>query len=249
MAEVDLGTEHIRWMGSARFTYGFLVRLLGKTVYPADIAVKVEIPTKAAIREQYRKELSNRSDFDSRRELSTVDYDESLPALRYGSINDALPPGWTLVPHDKLGNFYSGNMAFMAPNANFFPAALPNDGYADLVTVDGDISRSAAIKSLMAVENDTFFDMLHVNYRKISAYRIVPKGQRDGYISIDGERVPFEPFQAEVHRGLGTVGDSGAVSAPFLLSIGSYTRLIEWLRHPIPRIRSYLTKWGRAEQC
>lgn len=93
----------------------------------------------------------------------------------------------------------------MAPDANFFPAALPNDGCADLVTVDGDISRSAAIKSLMAVENNTFFDMLHVNYRKISGYRIVPKGQCNGYISIDGERVPFEPFQAEVHRGLGTV--------------------------------------------
>ena len=204
VAEVDLGTEHIRWMGSARFTYGFLVRLLGKTVYPAEIAVKVELPTKAAIREHYRKELSNRSDFDSRRELNTSE-DDSLPPLKYGSINDALPPDWSMVPHDKLGNFYSGNMAFMAPDANFFPAALPNDGFADLVTIDGDISRSAAIKSLMAVENGTFFDMLHVNYRKISGYRIVPKGQRDGYISIDGERVPFEPFQAEVHRGLGTV--------------------------------------------
>ena len=204
VAEVDLGTENIRWMGSARFTYGFLVRLLGKTVYPAEIAVKVEIPTKAAIREHYRKELSNRSDFDSRREVN-ISEDDSLPPLKYGSINDALPSDWSMVPYDKLGNFYSGNMAFMAPDANFFPAALPNDGCADLVTVDGGISRSAAIKSLMAVENGTFFDMLHVNYRKISGYRIVPKGQRDGYISIDGERVPFEPFQAEVHRGLGTV--------------------------------------------
>ena len=204
VAEVDLGTENIRWMGSARFTYGFLVRLLGKTVYPADVAVKVEIPTKASIREHYRKELSNRSDFNSRRDSSIVG-DNSLPALRYGSVQDPLPSDWTLVPHNKLGNFYSGNMAFMAPNANFFPAALPNDGYADLVTVDGDISRSAAIKSLTAVENGSFFDMVHVNYRKISGYRIIPKGQRSGYISIDGERVPFEPFQAEVHRGLGTV--------------------------------------------
>lgn len=47
--------------------------------------------------------------------------------------------------------------------------------------------------------------MPHVNYRKISGYRITPKGQKSGYISIDGERVPFEEFQAEVHRGLGTV--------------------------------------------
>ena len=204
VAEVDLGTERIRWMGSARFTYGFIVRILGKTVYPADVAVKVEIPTKAAIREHYREELSNRSDFDSRREPNDTDND-SLPSLKYGTIEQSLPSDWTMVPYDKLGNFYCGNMAFMAPNANFFPATLPNDGYADLVTVDGDISRFAAVKSLLAVENDTFFDMVHVNYRKVSGYRIAPKGQRHGYIAIDGERVPFEPFQAEVHRGLGTV--------------------------------------------
>lgn len=24
MADLDLGTEHLRWMGSSRFTYGFL---------------------------------------------------------------------------------------------------------------------------------------------------------------------------------------------------------------------------------
>jgi sphingosine kinase len=50
----------------------------------------------------------------------------------------------------------------------------------------------------------------HVDYQKVSAYRIIPKGQEDGYISIDGERVPFEGFQVEVHRGLGTtLGRSG----------------------------------------
>jgi len=29
--------------------------------------------------------------------------------------------------------------------------------------------------------------------------------QKEGLIAIDGERVPWEPFQAEVVRGLGTV--------------------------------------------
>lgn len=80
-------------------------------VDPADIAIKVEIPTKAAIREHYRKELSNRSDFDSRRELSPAE-DDSLPALRYGSIKETLPSDWSLLPYDKLGNFYSGNSRY-----------------------------------------------------------------------------------------------------------------------------------------
>jgi sphingosine kinase len=127
-------------------------------------------------------------------------------------------------------------MTIMAEAAPFFPAALPADGLLDLVTIDGLIGRIKAISSLLAVEKGTFFDMDHVNVRKISAYRIVPKfgrwaegkstgapksrvgkvlkvigisggssGNRGGgYISIDGEKIPFEPFQVEVHKGLGT---------------------------------------------
>jgi hypothetical protein len=37
-------------------------------------------------------------------------------------------------------------------------------------------------------------------------------GRDGGYISVDGEKVAFEPFQVEVHRALGTVlSRSGAV--------------------------------------
>jgi sphingosine kinase len=205
VAETDLGTENIRWMGSARFTYGFLVRLLGKTVYPCDLAIKVEIPDKEGIREHYRAAVADRSVPRAGQFATTSEEPQGLPPLKYGTVQDPLPDGWNLAPYDKLGNFYAGNMAYMAPDANFFPGALPSDGFMDLVTIDGDISRMSAVQSLLAVEKGTFFDMPHVNVRKISGYRIIPKHQKEGYISIDGERVPFEPFQAEVHRGLGLV--------------------------------------------
>lgn len=96
-------------------------------------------------------------------------------------------------------------MSYMAADANFFPPALPNDGFMDLVCIDGNIARHAALDLMMAVENNKFYDKPLVGYRKILGYRIIPKQQETGYISIDGERVPFEPFQAEIHRGLGTV--------------------------------------------
>jgi sphingosine kinase len=216
VAETDLGTEHLRWLGPARFTYGFLVRLLGKTVYPCDIAIKCAIEDKPSIREHYRKELDNHEPASERRghrSLSEVEDDasassgseEGLPPLRYGTINDKLPKGWEMVPYDNLGNFYCGNMGYMAADSNFFPAALPNDGFMDLITIDGNISRLKSIQLLLSIEKGTFFDMPQVHYRKILGYRIIPKSEGDGYISIDGERVPFQPFQAEIHRGLGTV--------------------------------------------
>ncbi|KAF2472202.1 sphingoid long chain base kinase-like protein [Lindgomyces ingoldianus] len=203
VAETDLATEHLRWMGSARFTWGFFVRLVGKTIYPADIAAMVEVDNKDAIRDVYSAESSKPPpSYDDRPVPGT---ETRLPNLKWGTVNDPLPSEWELVPHDKLGNFYAGNMAYMSPDANFFPASLPSDGCIDLIRIRGDIKRLTAIGTLLAIAEHKFFDLDHVDYQKISAYRIIPKNQPDGYISIDGERVPFEPFQAEVHRGLGTV--------------------------------------------
>ncbi|TVY42159.1 Sphingoid long chain base kinase [Lachnellula subtilissima] len=214
VAESDLATEHLRWMGAMRFTYGFLARLVGKTVYPCDLAVKVAIESKEEIKEHYKREKGNHEPPSERRGYRSLmeddasassGYDEGLPALRYGTINDKLPEGWELVPYDKLGNFYCGNMAYMASDANFFSPALPNDGFMDLVCINGDLSRLAAIQMMLAVESNKLFSNPGVSYRKVLGYRIIPKNQPDGYISIDGERVPFAPFQAEVHKGLGTV--------------------------------------------
>ena len=205
VAEVDLGTEHLRWMGSARFTYGFLVRVLRKTVYPCDLWVKIDIPTKGAIREHYRKELTNHAPVEDRRGPTDAEALRGLPELQYGSFTSPLPSTFTNIPSSNVGSFYAGNMALMAPDANFFPATLPSDGHLDLITVGGDISRHSAIKCFLAVEKGGFFDFPQVNYQKVSGYRIIPRGQKGGYISIDGERVPFEGFQAEVHKGLGTV--------------------------------------------
>lgn len=205
VAETDLATEHMRWMGSARFTYGFLIRLIKKTVYPADIAIKVEHETKEAVRAAYRTEAAKPKRTHDDRVLPSPGEACGLPPLKYGSFNDPLPEGWELVPHDQLGNFYAGNLAYMSADANFFPAALPADGCLDLVRIKGTLPRTKSIATLLSIEQHKFFDLPHVDYQKITAYRIIPKNQKDGYISVDGERIPFEPFQVEIHKALGTM--------------------------------------------
>jgi sphingosine kinase len=112
VAESDLATEHLRWMGEHRFTYGFLLRLLRKTVYPCDLAVKVVIEDKQTIRQHYRKQLENRPPTSERRtrSITTDSSDEGLPPLKFGKVGDQLPEGWQLVPYDTLGNLYAGNV-------------------------------------------------------------------------------------------------------------------------------------------
>ncbi|PHH92060.1 hypothetical protein CDD83_9086 [Cordyceps sp. RAO-2017] len=208
VAESDLATEHLRWMGSARFDFGVFTRVFRRKCYPCDLAVKVEVEAKDGkdgIRAHYRRHAGSDASLDRALEYDYGDQGEGLPPLKYGTVRDELPDGWKLVPHDKIGTFYCGNMAYMAPDVNFFSAAMASDGCMDLVSINGDLWPLTALKTIMSVETGKFFDSPHVSYKKISAYRLIPRDQKDGYISIDGERVPFAPFQAEVHRGLGRV--------------------------------------------
>ncbi|KAI0206525.1 sphingoid long chain base kinase-like protein [Astrocystis sublimbata] len=210
IAEADLATENLRWMGHRRFDLGVAIRMISKKTYPCDVAIKVEIEDKKAVKEHYRRMRGGeKSPFVPAEGESNSNAiqpaGDGLPPLRFGTVNDPLPPDWKQESIDKLGNFYCGNMAFMAPNANFFPAAMPNDGLMDLCLNDGDLSVVRYYKLMSSVENNRHYDRADLSYRKISAYRFTPRNQPDGYISIDGERIPFEPFQVEVHPGLGTV--------------------------------------------
>lgn len=233
VAECDLGTENMRWMGEARFTVGMLKHILNQTVFPCDLAIGVEMEGKEEIREHWRKGSNTKiiadvspSTADSA--LSSEDKaagedpeDTGLPPLKYGTIADPLPPTWHLTPHPTMGNFYAGNMTWMSSDAKFFPASLPHEGLFDVICIDARISRTSGLKTLLGAIDGSHFGMEHVLYRKVVGYRIIPrlggddggkkkdvkKGEeeKEGYISIDGEKVPFEPFQAEVHKGLGRV--------------------------------------------
>ena len=224
VADSDLGTDHLRWMGETRFLYGFLTRLLGKHVYPCDIMALIDLDDKDAIRVHYDQalqRLQSKSSSTSSTSTTTtllpspeqtdkeigdgqVEKLEGLPALRYGDINDNSNQ-WTSLPYPNLGTFYSGNMAYMASDGNFFPAALPRDGYTDMITINGDISASVALRTLASVARNKFFSLPQVRYRKVRAYHLVPRPGWSGFISIDGESIPFAPFQAEVLPGLATV--------------------------------------------
>ncbi|KAJ8125964.1 hypothetical protein O1611_g7673 [Lasiodiplodia mahajangana] len=216
IAECDLGTEHMRWLGAKRFDVGVALRIFSKKVYPCDISVKVELENKDQIKAHYKRihdgeDSQKKEGGESTAETSLAtseskpDTGDGLPPLRFGTVNDKVPEDWQTASYDKMGSFYCGNMAWMAPDANFFNAACINDGMMDVVINDGDIPALKYLGLMTSVETGKFFDNSLVSYRKVVAYRFTPRDQADGYISIDGERIPFEPFQVEVHPGLGTV--------------------------------------------
>ncbi|GKZ27967.1 sphinganine kinase lcb4, partial [Aspergillus brasiliensis] len=54
-AESDLDTEQFRWMGSTRFEFGVMTRILKRKCYPCDVALKVEIEDKASIKAHHSR--------------------------------------------------------------------------------------------------------------------------------------------------------------------------------------------------
>jgi sphingosine kinase len=112
IAESDLDTEHLRWMGSLRFEYGIATRLFKRTCYPCDLAVKVEIEEKADVKVHYKRHASSTSINKLANGIAKDDAPEGLPALKYGTDQDPLPEGWELVPYDTIGTFYAGNVSY-----------------------------------------------------------------------------------------------------------------------------------------
>lgn len=133
MAEADLGTEHLRWMGEHRFTYGVVTRILKKKVYPCDLYVKMEIDHKDGVREHYKRERENSSvgeldklttstgthgghgSVTTESDTEVPRNEDGLPPLKYGTVQDKVPEGWEKIEADQVGNFYCGNVSLSRP--------------------------------------------------------------------------------------------------------------------------------------
>ncbi|KAK9474677.1 ATP-NAD kinase-like domain-containing protein [Dipodascopsis tothii] len=198
IADCDLGTEHLRWMGEARFTFGVVQRIITKATYPCTVSFKAVRTARPDVLEAYRAGSAAEA------ELPPLPAAGALPDLAFGTVADPVPADWTTLQLDTMAIFYVGNMAWMSSDANFFPAALPSDALMDMVVVDGKVSRRAAVEIMLGVEDGKHFEHPDLTYYKLAAYRITPRAPK-GYISIDGEAFDFSPFQVEVHRGIGRV--------------------------------------------
>ena len=113
IAESDLATENLRWMGGSRFEVGVMMRLFRKKCYPCDLAVKVEYADKTDVKAHYKRHASD-TDYGNNRpaeEAKEAQHGPGLPELKYGTVQDDLPEGWELVQYDKVGNFYCGNVS------------------------------------------------------------------------------------------------------------------------------------------
>ncbi|ESK81332.1 sphingosine kinase, partial [Moniliophthora roreri MCA 2997] len=197
MADLDLGTEHLRWMGDTRFFYGFLRGLIKFKSCALELSYKIA--------EEDKNTMFNT--LKARREGTRPNYtppaedlgDVALPKPRYSSTDN---DGWTTF--DKPSLFiYAGQGPYVGRDFMAFPVSLPDDGLIDIF-VQAKSTRGDAIAMMDEAPRGGIYWNENCHYIKAHAYRIRPLSKR-GSLSVDGERYPFEEFQVEVIPKLATL--------------------------------------------
>lgn len=127
---LDLGTEHMRWMGDARFIVGFLQGALTKRTYPVELSLKIVEggSDKSSLAKAHNASLQDRKSVPLEQPSSGVE--QHMPELRFGtedaplpstSVTDELPlnlaPGWHTLK-TRVSYVYGGKMPFVSQDAS-----------------------------------------------------------------------------------------------------------------------------------
>ncbi|KAH8116937.1 ATP-NAD kinase-like domain-containing protein [Phellopilus nigrolimitatus] len=216
MADVDLGTERLRWMGDLRFVLGFIYYGVFKLkTCPMTLAIKPVETDKDRMVEEFRARAEPYRQERLQRELDEHQLrtgKDSLPLLEH-TEEPSEDDGW--ITFDKpILYLYAGKSPYVARDLMQFPVAHPSDGLIDIVAQEL-TSRGDLFGAIDGAERGATFWKDTQHYFKARAYRVTPHTAH-GNLSIDGERYPLQPFAVECHRALGALlSPTGRYAADF----------------------------------
>lgn len=218
IADADLGTEPLRWMGPTRFTLGALYFTLSKKRYPCDVYVKYRHQDRDAIKKHFDNHVQNKVE-NQQQFMDEKNYQlrGTGVAPRFGTVLDPVPEDWEQLPEgENLSLLYAGKFPYVSADVMMFPASLPSDGTIDLfVTHAHKMSAVQSLGMLLSLEDGSHADRDYVQYSKVEGYRLVPR-KNAGHLSIDGESFPHTPFQVEI------LGAAGCLLVPPEVSKGKF---------------------------
>ncbi|TFK29975.1 hypothetical protein FA15DRAFT_663292 [Coprinopsis marcescibilis] len=196
MADLDLETEHLRWMGDTRFMYGFLRGVLAFEPCPVQLSVKIAEKDKDKMAEAaYAR---NQTPFPSSKDAEAGS-PSALPSLKYLPDDEE---GWYTLEEPVLF-VYAGQGPYVGRDYMAFPVSLPDDGLVDVLAMPLS-SRKDTLSNITTGPSGESFWFPKLHYFKAYAYRVKTLSNK-GNLSVDGERFPFKEYQVEVHPRLGTL--------------------------------------------
>lgn len=225
MADIDIGTEAWRFIGDTRFTLGYLFSVLRNK--PSPVKIEAYFGPKGLTSQSQMYEMAKQTEERAKAPPKPLSgpFIENVHALEHGCVFDKLDvatdpfcpgPGTASSPPPSkdrwvhidvpISSVYMGKVPYVAQTLLAFPYASPNDELIDVLIQD---QQTSALKKIIATTHgetgDHVFDH-GMHYFKVQAIRITPqhdyksKKKAQRYLSIDGESVPYAPFQVEISQ-------------------------------------------------
>ncbi|KAI9574238.1 ATP-NAD kinase-like domain-containing protein [Boletus coccyginus] len=198
MSDLDVDTEHLRWMGDFRFIWGFLRGVVMCRPCNVELSIKVVEQDKSRMVDVLH----------ARRRSAAKGVPPTLPASDITSDDDKRADGadssenW--VKYDKpILWMAAGKGPYASRSLMQFPVSHPDDGLVD-ISIQEMVSRKYLLDGMSGAEIGCGFWLSTNQYFKASAYRAKPL-TATGALMVDGEVFPFEEFQIEVLHRLGTL--------------------------------------------
>lgn len=201
MADLDIGTEHLRWMGDTRFFAGLLYGIMLHKPCPVRLSYKVAESDKANMVENLKIKRASVREPISKRASGTSDelFSDELPPLKYSTDDNE---GWTTL-EDPIMYVYAGKGPYVGRDYMAFPVSLPDDGLIDIMALRL-TKRLDIVRAIADGPSGESFWHPRLVYVKAHAYRVQPF-RNHGTLSVDGEAKPFEDFQVEVHSKMASL--------------------------------------------
>eukprot|EP00891_Asterochloris_glomerata_P009476 jgi/Astpho2/9476/Aster-01729 len=203
IANLDVGTENLRWLGELRFTLGALREILHRRTYAAKVAL---LPASKHQRMTHSPASGG---------TISQQCPPGVPTPVLDALGDAwsadpaceqhrLPAGWLSMGENCCVQLFGAcNLAWLDRTFQLAPSAGLNTGCLDLVYT-GQTSRREGLRILLAAEKGKHMQLPVVSHQKVAAMIFEPASQ-DTWLVLDGEVIPADKIFAEVHRGLCTV--------------------------------------------
>lgn len=212
ITNLDIGTEHLRWMGGTRFVVGALQQIMLKRTHAARVAVLAPDSSDGVAADGGALDGSGAAGADGVQNGSHAAHAGLRAAAALSGppvqhldaflqlAGQQLPPGWQWLPDPRVALFTATNLPRLDMNFHLAPMAAPDTGCFDLVyTAPG--SRREGLQFMTASEKGQHMGLPTVRHRRVAAMALEPQSTGT-WLVVDGEVVPFSPLFMEVHPSL-----------------------------------------------
>ncbi|KFM24516.1 Sphingosine kinase 1 [Auxenochlorella protothecoides] len=191
---LDIGTDHLRWMGSPRFVLGAIHQIMKQGAYPARVSF-VDVRHGVVQGAGHVEEGTNGAGPPMRH----IGAFQSLPDGSSGIASLDLPAPWQPLLAGEVQFFAACNIPWLDTNFHVAPGTLLHDGHLTLLYTLGRMGRLNGLRFMSAMDSGQHMGRLALE-RPI-AFVLEPRAS-DTWIVVDGEEMAHRLTFVEVHPSL-----------------------------------------------